>query len=84
MVALPSSGPISISDKVPMPRADSPARRSRLSADTLKLGLGLLGIPSLERMVGVDTNSVWGFLAIRLESCLFHVHGIFMVSPLCF
>jgi arginyl-tRNA synthetase len=36
-------------------KADGPARRSRLalcrlSADTLKLGLGLLGIPSLERM----------------------------------
>ena len=42
---------------MPVPKAASPARRSRLalcrlSADTLKLGLGLglLGIPSLERM----------------------------------
>jgi hypothetical protein len=38
-------------------KADGPARRSRLalfrlSAGTLKLGLGLLGIPSLERMEG--------------------------------
>jgi arginyl-tRNA synthetase len=42
-------------DQVPVLKADGPARRSRLalcrlSADTLKLGLGLLGIPSLERM----------------------------------
>jgi arginyl-tRNA synthetase len=55
MVALPPLGYTSINDKVPMPKADSPVRRSRLalcrlSADTLKLGLGLLGIPSLERM----------------------------------
>ena len=39
----------------PVLKAAGPARRSRLalcrlSADTLKLGLGLLGIPSLERM----------------------------------
>ena len=38
-----------------MPKAYGPARRShqalcRLRADTLKLGPGLLGIPSLERM----------------------------------
>ena len=42
-------------DQVPVLRADGPARSSRLalcrlSADTLKLGLGLLGIPTLERM----------------------------------
>lgn len=42
-------------DQVPVLRADEPARRSRLvlcrlTADTLKLGLGLLGIPTLERM----------------------------------
>lgn len=42
-------------DQVPVLRAEEPARRSRLalcrlSADTLKLGLGLLGIPTLERM----------------------------------
>ena len=42
-------------DQVPVLKAAGPARRSRLalcrlSADTLKLGLGLLGIPSLERM----------------------------------
>jgi len=42
-------------DQVPVLKADEPARRSRLSlcrltADTLKLGLGLLGIPTLERM----------------------------------
>ncbi len=46
-------------DQVPVLKADGPARRSRLalcrlSADTLKLGLGLLGIPSLERMGGGD------------------------------
>jgi len=40
-----------------VPKTDGPARRSRLalcrlSADTLKLGLGLLGIPSFERMGG--------------------------------
>ena len=59
MVALPPSGPNSINDQVPVPKAAGPARRSRLalcglSADTLKqgLGLGLLGIPSLERMGG--------------------------------
>jgi len=42
-------------DQVPVLKAEEPARSSRLalcrlSADTLKLGLGLLGIPSLERM----------------------------------
>ena len=57
MVALPPLGPSSFYDQVPVPKADSPARRSRQalcrpSADTLKLGLGLLGIPSLERIGG--------------------------------
>ena len=42
-------------DQVPVLKAEEPARRSRLAlcrltADTLKLGLGLLGIPVLERM----------------------------------
>lgn len=42
-------------DQVPVLKAEEPARSSRLalcrlSADTLRLGLGLLGIPSLERM----------------------------------
>jgi arginyl-tRNA synthetase len=42
-------------DQVPVLKADEPARSSRLAlcrltADTLKLGLGLLGIPTLERM----------------------------------
>ena len=55
MVALPPSGPNSINDQVPVPKAVGPATRSRLvlfrlSADTLKLALGLLGIPGLERM----------------------------------
>ena len=55
MVALPPLGPSSINDQAPVPKAAGPARPSRLalchpSADTLKLGLGLLGIPSLERM----------------------------------
>jgi arginyl-tRNA synthetase len=42
-------------DQVPVLRAEEPTRGSRLAlcrltADTLKLGLGLLGIPTLERM----------------------------------
>jgi arginyl-tRNA synthetase len=42
-------------DQVPVLKADEPSRSSRLalcrlSADTLRLGLGLLGIPTLERM----------------------------------
>ena len=42
-------------DQVPVLKAEEPARASRLAlcrltADTLKLGLGLLGIPTLERM----------------------------------
>ena len=42
-------------DQVPVLRAEEPARGSRLalcrlSAETLKQGLGLLGIPTLERM----------------------------------
>ena len=42
-------------DQVPVLKADEPARGSRLAlcrltADTLKLGLGLLGIETLERM----------------------------------
>ena len=42
-------------DQVPVLMADGPARRSRLAlcrlnAETLKLGLCLLRIPSLERM----------------------------------
>ncbi|MEB3167108.1 MAG: DALR anticodon-binding domain-containing protein, partial [Synechococcaceae cyanobacterium] len=42
-------------DQVPVLKADVPARSSRLAlcrltADTLRLGLELLGIPTLERM----------------------------------
>ncbi|MCP9916432.1 arginine--tRNA ligase [Cyanobium sp. ATX 6F1] len=42
-------------DQVPVLKADGPARSSRLAlcrltADTLRLGLGLLGIPTLDRM----------------------------------
>ncbi len=42
-------------DQVPVLRAEEPARGSRLAlcrltAETLRLGLGLLGIPTLERM----------------------------------
>ncbi len=42
-------------DQVPVLKAEEPSRRSRLAlcrltADTLRLGLGLLGIPTLERM----------------------------------
>jgi arginyl-tRNA synthetase len=55
MEVLPPLGPNSINDQEPVPKTARPARRSRLalcrpSAVTLKLGLGLLGIPSLERM----------------------------------
>ena len=52
MVALPPLGPRRIYNQLPLPKAAGPARLAlcRLSADTLKLGLGLLGIPSLERM----------------------------------
>jgi hypothetical protein len=86
MVALPPLGPSSFYDQVPVPKAADPARLAfcRLSADTLKLGLGLglLGIPSLERMGGGDRNSACGFFAIRLESCLIHAHGFCLVSPL--
>ena len=59
MVALPPLGPSSLNDQVPLPKAEGSGRCSRqtlcrLSADTLKLGLGMLGIPSLERMGGGD------------------------------
>ena len=42
-------------DQVPVLKAEEPSRSSRLAlcrltADTLKLGLGLLGIATLERM----------------------------------
>jgi len=52
MVALPPLGPSSINDQVSVPKAASPARLApcRPSADTFKLGPGLLGIPSLERI----------------------------------
>ena len=61
MVALPPLGPSSFHDQVPVPKAASPARLSRLalcrlSADTLKLGL--LGIPSLGRMGGVGLEEL--------------------------
>lgn len=73
-VAHPPLGLSSFYDQVPVLNADGPARRSRLdlcrlSVDTLKLGL--LGIPSLERIGGgIRGISDDGFLAIRLESCL--------------
>ncbi len=67
-------------DQVPVLKADGPARRSRLalcrlSADTLKLGLGLLGIPSLERMgaagcVGVGVGSSQRPAASNPLACL--------------
>ena len=61
-MALPALKLSSIYDQLPVPNADGPARRSRLalcrpSADTLKLGPGLLVIPSSERM---DRLGVWG------------------------
>jgi hypothetical protein len=70
-----------------VPKTDCPARRSRLalcrpSADTLKLGLGLLGIPSLEGMGGGEKNSACNYLVIRLEFCLIHAPGFCMVSLL--
>jgi hypothetical protein len=54
-VALPPLGPSSTNDQAPVLKTAGPARRSRLAlcrlrADTLKLELGLLGIPSLERL----------------------------------
>jgi len=55
MASFPSLGPSRIFDQMALPKADGPGRRSRLalcrlSTDILKLGQGLLGIPSLERM----------------------------------
>ena len=87
MVTLQPLEPSSICDQVPVPKAAGPARRSRLalcriSADTLKLGVGLLGIPSLEGMGGGDRNSACVFLAISLESCLIHAHGFCKISTL--
>ena len=83
-VALPPLGPSSLNDQLPVPKAAGPARRTlcRPSADTLKLGRVLLGIPRLERMGGGDRNSDCGFLAIRLESCLIHAHGFCMALPM--
>ena len=65
MVALPPLGPSSINDQVSVPKAAGPARRSRLapcriSADTRKLVLGLLGIPSFERMEAAGCVGVGG------------------------
>ena len=65
MVAHPPLGPSSINDQLPSPKTDGPARRSRLalcrpSADTLKLVLGLQGIPSLERMGAAGCVGVGG------------------------
>jgi len=55
MVPLPALGPSRFYDQVPVPKADGPVHRSHLalcclSARILKFRLGLLGIPSLERM----------------------------------
>ena len=74
-------------DQVPVLKADGPARRSRLalcrlSADTLKLALERLGIPSLERMRGGEKNSACDYLVIWLEFCLNHAQGFCMVSLL--
>lgn len=65
MVALPPLGPRRINDQLPVPKADGPARPSRLalcrpSAGTIKLGLGLLAIPSLERMGAAGCVGVGG------------------------
>ena len=88
MVALPPSGPNSFYVQVPVPKATSPARRSRLalcrlSADTLKLGL--LGIPSLERMGGVGVEEfslrLFGHQAeILLNPCSRVLHGLATVG----
>ena len=64
-MALPPLEPNSINVQAPVPKTADPARRSRQapcrpSADTLKLGLGLLVIPSLERM---DRLGAWGVVA---------------------
>ena len=55
MVGLTALGPSGFHVQVPVLKATGSARRSRLAlcrlrADVLTLGLGLLGIPSLERM----------------------------------
>ena len=57
MVVLSPLCPRRIYNQLPLPKAAGPARLSRLAlcrlrADTLKLGLGLLGIPSWERIGG--------------------------------
>ena len=69
-MALPPLGPSSFYVHVPVLKAEGPARRSRLalcriSAGTLKLGLGLLGIPSLERVGGL-----WGVRGIQAAASL--------------
>ena len=55
MVPLPPLGRNSINDQTPVLKTARSVRRSRLalcrpSSGTLKRGLGLLGIPSLERI----------------------------------
>ena len=65
-MALPPLGPSSFYDQVPSPKAAGPARRSRQalcrpSAGTLQLGLGLLAIPSLERMGAAGCVGVGGW-----------------------
>ena len=65
-MALPPLGPRRINDQLPVPKTAGPARRSRQalcrpSADTLKLGLGLLAIPSLERMGAAGCVGVGGW-----------------------
>ena len=65
-MALTHLRPSSINDQAPAPKAAGPARRSRQalcrpSADTLQLGLGLLAIPSLERMGAAGCVGVGGW-----------------------
>ena len=57
-------GPRRFIDGEPVLKPAGPSRLAlyRLSADTLKLGLGLLGIPSLERMgggIGIQHAASW-------------------------
>ena len=68
-MTLPPLGPSRINDQAPLPKADGPSRRSPLalcrpSADTLKLGLGVLGTQSLERMGAAGCVGLGGGISL--------------------
>ena len=73
----PGAGAQGRRPRPPLPPGPLPPQRRHP-----QIGLCLQGILSLERMVGVDMFSVWGFLAISLESCLINDYGICLDSPL--